>query len=99
MSKPNYNMSDITPPKRGEHTQEVQKVQAVQEVQEVTTDEFGKTQGKKGCAVKRINMGFTRENHEYLKTEPMRRGQTITDFVNEVIEKYRESEQGYKYGK
>lgn len=108
MSKPDYDMTDITantPVKRKsrkDNKQEVQNVQVaheVHEVQEVKTDEFGKTQGKKGCAVKRINMGFSRENHEYLKTEPMRRGQTITEFVNELVAAYRESDQGYRYGK
>lgn len=63
------------------------------------THVYGKTQGNKGSAVQRINMGFTEENHDYLKVESRKRGLSITDFVNAVLTEYREGPDGYIYGK
>lgn len=39
---------------------------------------------------KRINMAFTDDNYQFIKTLAKVRGQTITDFVNDVIENSRE---------
>lgn len=48
-----------------------------------------KTQGRKGCKATRINMAFTPENHEFIKTMARISGQTMTEFANLVIERYR----------
>lgn len=49
-----------------------------------------KTQGRKGCKATRINMAFTPENHEFIKIMASITGQTMTEFTNLVIERYRE---------
>lgn len=48
-----------------------------------------RTQGRKGCKLDRFNMGFTPENREFIKIMAKLKGQTMTDFVNDVIEQYR----------
>lgn len=48
-----------------------------------------RTQGRKGCRAVRINMAFTPDNHEYIKTMARISGQTMTEFTNLVIERYR----------
>lgn len=49
-----------------------------------------RTQGRKGCKAIRINMAFTPENHEFIKTMARISGKTMTEFANLCIEKYRE---------
>lgn len=70
------------------NTQEVQYEQEVQHVQEKHL-EIGRTQGKKGMKLKRINMAFSDENHEYITKESRRRGISATAFVNQIIELYK----------
>lgn len=48
-----------------------------------------RTQGRKGCKATRINMAFTPENHDYIKTMARVRAQTLTEFCNYVVEQYR----------
>lgn len=68
---------------------ETQQVQPVQEVQEEKVKViYGHTQGKKGHKVKRINMGFSDENHEYITMESRRRGMSASAFVNMIIEEH-----------
>jgi len=50
----------------------------------------GKTQGRKGCKAARINMSFTPENHEFILFASRYKGMNFTQFVNNIIEKYRE---------
>lgn len=73
-------------------TQQVQEdtFDYVQEVQEVKK-EIGTTQGKKGQKLKRINMAFSDENHEYIIHESRKRGISATAFVNQIIESYKKS--------
>lgn len=47
------------------------------------------TQGRKGCKAVRINMAFTPENHEYIKTMSRIAGVSMTEYTNTVIERYR----------
>lgn len=47
--------------------------------------EAGTTQGRKGCKAVRINMAFTPEVHEYIKTMARVRGESVTDFTNFVF--------------
>lgn len=49
----------------------------------------GKTQGKKGCYMPRINMAFTSENHSFIKIMSRIRGESMTDFCNYCIAQYR----------
>lgn len=48
-----------------------------------------KTQGRKGCKAVRINMAFSRENHEFIKIMARASGKTMTEFTNLVIAAYR----------
>lgn len=48
-----------------------------------------KTQGRKGCKAVRINMAFTPENHEFIKVMATITGQTMTEFCNFCIDRYR----------
>lgn len=48
-----------------------------------------KTQGRKGCKAVRINMAFTPENHQFIKVMARISGQTMTEFTNLCIERYR----------
>lgn len=47
------------------------------------------TRGRKGVHLPRINMAFTPENHEYIKTMAFITGQTMTEFLNDIITEYR----------
>ena len=49
-----------------------------------------KTQGRKGCKAVRINTAYTPENYEYIQTMARLRGQSLTAFVNMLIDKHRE---------
>ena len=48
-----------------------------------------RTQGRKGCKAIRINMAFTPDNHEFIKVMARISGQTMTQFTNLVVERYR----------
>lgn len=72
------------------NTQEVQEVQQVQEVYEVKPDvKFGETQGKKGHKSPRINMAFSPENHAWIKEQSRMNGMSITEFVNQILDRER----------
>ena len=49
-----------------------------------------RTQGRKNCKAVRINMAFTPDNHRFIKIMARATGNTMTEFTNLVIEKYRE---------
>ena len=44
------------------------------------------TAGRKGLKLPRINMAFTPANYEYVRTMSRVRGETLTTFVNMIIE-------------
>lgn len=48
-----------------------------------------KTQGRKGCAQKRINMAFTPENYEFIRVMSKVTGKTMTQFANLIMSAYR----------
>lgn len=50
-----------------------------------------KTQGKKGCKLIRINMGFTQENHDFIKVMAKASGKTMTVLVNDIIAEYKDT--------
>ena len=47
-----------------------------------------KTAGRKGCKLPRINMAFTPENYNFIKTMSKASGLTLTEFINIVIDNY-----------
>lgn len=53
------------------------------------------TQGRKGCKLQRINMAFNPDIHDYIRMESRRRGLSITQFVNAVLEDYMKGPSGY----
>lgn len=65
-------------------TQEVQQEQEVQRPEAVP--EPVQTQGRKGAKLPRINMAFTPQNLEYLRIMAGLRGQSITKYVNALVE-------------
>ena len=48
------------------------------------------TRGRKGVHLPRINMAFTPENHDFIKTMSIVTCKTMTEFLNDVIKQYRE---------
>lgn len=59
------------------------------EIERYLTDR--RTQGRKGIKMPRINMAFTPEVHDYIRTMAQARGQTITQFTEDVFRKSMES--------
>ena len=55
------------------------------EVEIAAAREQGKTQGRKGVKAVRINMAFAPDVHEYISIMSRARGQSITNFTNEVF--------------
>ena len=49
--------------------------------------EQGRTQGRKGCRAHRFNMAFSPKAYEFITCMARVRGETITSFVNHLIEK------------
>lgn len=49
-----------------------------------------RTQGKKGAKLTRINAAFTPENIEYIKAMGKIRGESMSEFINHVLDKHRE---------
>ena len=49
--------------------------------------EQSRTRGRKGVKMLRINMAFTPEVHEYIRTMAQVRGQTVTQFTEAVFRK------------
>lgn len=44
-----------------------------------------KTAGRKGVKMPRINLAFTPDNYEYIKTMAQVRGESLTEFVNYIL--------------
>jgi len=49
--------------------------------------EQGRTQGRKGCKAHRFNMAFSPKAYDFITCMARVRGETITSFVNYLIEK------------
>ena len=73
---------------------EVKEVAEVQEVQDYFTErqESLRTQGKKGAKAQRFNMAFTPSNLDFIRIMSKINGQTMTQFVNEIIDREREAQ-------
>lgn len=63
-----------------------QGVPPTKEVVEMAREQ-GKTQGRAGCRAHRHNMAFTPEVYSFITTMSRVRGETITGFVNHLLEK------------
>ena len=50
----------------------------------------GRTQGREGCKMSRINFALTVDNDSYVRLMSKARGENMTDFINHCIEKHRE---------
>ena len=48
-----------------------------------------RTQGREGARAARINMAFSTDNYNYIRTMASATGKTMTQFCNLVIEQYR----------
>ncbi len=59
------------------------KIYTEQEAQEFK--ENLQTSGRKGVKLPRINLAFSPETYDYIKTMSRARGETLTDFVNHVL--------------
>lgn len=55
------------------------------EAEKLAYKQAGKTQGRPGIKLERINLAFTPDNYEYVKTMASVRGQSMTEFVNHII--------------
>lgn len=85
----NYNVTEGLNFNIAQEVQEVKSnTQQVQHVQE-TKKEIGNTQGKKGMKLKRINMAFSDDNHDYITRKSRQMGISATAFVNLIIEQYK----------
>ena len=104
-TKQSFGVDDIFKKHEAQDVQETQQEQIVQEEQDTqptyaqyAQDVLGvqelkdldDTQGKKGHKLKRIGMAFSDINYVYIKRESKRNGLSMTEFVNEIISKYRE---------
>ena len=49
--------------------------------------EQGRTQGRKGVKMVRINMAFSPKVHDFIRTMARVRGESVTQFTNYVFEK------------
>lgn len=54
----------------------------------------GRTMGRKGCKMPRINMAFTGSNYDFLKTMSRLKGVPLSTYVNNIITQYREEHPG-----
>lgn len=66
-----------------------QEQQAPDEQAVLAAQEAQATRGKKGVKMPRINMAFTPSNLDFLRVMAGIRGQSITQFVNSLVERER----------
>lgn len=89
---PVYNtIADATADTKGETQKKPRKVlEAYNPERAAEMSAAGTTRGRKGCAMHRINMAFTDEVHDYIKTMARVCGMSITEFTNRVFENHME---------
>lgn len=49
----------------------------------------GKSSGRRGIKLPRINVAFTLDNYEYVQIMARATGQTMTAFINQVLDQHR----------
>ena len=69
-----------------------------EEYEALTAQEALATQGKRGAKAQRINMAFTPSNIDFIRIMAKLKGQTMTQYVNSIIDRERE-EAGEAYQK
>ena len=74
------------------------EVLAADQEEKTRREAEGRTQGRKGCEMTRINMRFTSENYEYIRTMAALNGQSMREFVNECVKDHR-SRNAAKYAR
>lgn len=66
--------------------QEAQQAQGKYTAQEIRElQEAGRTRGRKGVKMVRVNMAFTPTVHDYIRIMASVRGESITEFTNHVF--------------
>ena len=55
------------------------------EAEKLAYKQAGKTQGRPGLKLERINLAFYPDNYEYVKVMSSVRGESMTEFVNHII--------------
>ena len=64
---------------------------------EITEEELharraaGKTQGRAGAKMLRLNMAFTEENSEFIRVVARVTGRSMTQVTNQIVKEYREN--------
>ena len=92
--KADYTMGDLAPAtKKGEKKPSPRSSVNVAADQPAAV--YGGTQGRKGQKLPRINMGFSSDIHDYIRDESMRRGMSMSAFVNFIVREYMNSSNGY----
>ena len=75
-----------------EQSKKTRKRYTAEEAREIL--ESGRNaQGLGGVKMSRINMAFSPANYEFVKTLARARGETYTQFVNQIIDAYRKEHQ------
>ena len=69
-----------------QETRKERKTYTEQEAQGYIND--GKTSGRKGLRLRRINMAFTPDTYDYIHTMSRVRGESMTDFVNKLVREH-----------
>lgn len=64
----------------------IASAQDTQQVQDVQPSVDPRTQGRRGEKLPRINMAFSPQNLEYLRVMAGLRGQSVTRYVNSLVE-------------
>jgi len=85
------NFKDVAASTKSVYSKVIASAQNEQQVQEVQTSgselpAVPRTQGRKGEKLPRINMAFTPQNLEYLRVMAGLRGQSVTRYVNALVE-------------
>ena len=78
-------IADAQEPQETGKTRKERKTYTADEEQEYMQGR--RTSGRKGVKLPRINMAFSPELYDYIRTVSMARGQTMTDFLNHIVEK------------
>lgn len=80
-----FDIDQMTVVPAGKMEQFAQDVQEDNTTSTTSTITFGETQGRKGHKAPRINMAFSPENHEWIKTRSRQLGMSATEFVNTIL--------------
>lgn len=86
-----HEVQEITPAAEAQEAQTARKPRKTYTEQEKA--EFLRTlntAGKKGVKLPRINLAFSPEVYEFIKTMSRVRGENLTEFVNMVLQEYME---------